>query len=808
MYTIFPNILPYISSLCPALSYLFYSQSTDPQVSLWLTSPSVVAGLHYDMEDNFLLQVAGNKTVTLISPEAGPAVQTYASYHPFWRQSQLGVEMTTVEGLFRRVRGMSPLSGGGGHNRNDTNSGAGGGSGGTNIDNTDSYNDSFSNTAQSVFDFNINYTSNAVIWSVELTPGDLLYIPSGVYHTVRTGTESVSINMWYSSTMSEVYRALLNVQLPFESYDTLSMKLTNLGIVFRKLFVDFRLCSSIANNKQSEDDGHNTATSTFDVFVSAFHSRYSHLSEDKMFMCDDYTQSSDYREVSQEVCTSNDRLIGESKVLNTRVAGNIHSLLSHSKLSDALTLTLIEDYLEEILQLIFKGEKMKITPCVVRESKLSASLVNFLGPDDNCGGLDKIVPFCPDTLLRYLRSGEFPPPLQMGDESTDNVVPCFSFIGACMLVDISGFSKFSGAMCSQGVTGLDELRSATNTFLGHFVRTVYEYDGDVIAFAGDALICVFQDIITGSSAKKDSSPSQLPPHPPRTQDAVVGNCCYRAIQCAGILRTHEAKSLQSASSLSTHIGLSFGQMHLALLGGSNDQYVHVLNGECVSELASCITDAQSKQVVVTQACFDKATLHKNIHHNQVVDSANTVTPNILISPMLASGIQRGQSSHRHSFHERIGLIKRYSQMRTIESNYNMEQLSDEHMSTASGNSGSNSKSSSQTNTPNSTRPPSGTNSKQSQRFFNHDINDNQSASTELDEVVLLKRNTRANSQTVNFNSTSNNHSPDSVSSKKQLTPPTTVSEQTSTHSSPETHRKGILQIDTDHPPLHKSPQQT
>ena len=33
-------------------------------------------------------------------------------------------------------------------------------------------------------------------------------------------------------------------------------------------------------------------------------------------------------------------------------------------------------------------------------------------------------------------------------------------------------------MCSRGVTGLDDLHSATNEFLGHFVDVVYQYRGD------------------------------------------------------------------------------------------------------------------------------------------------------------------------------------------------------------------------------------------------------------------------------------------------------------------------------------------
>ena len=33
-------------------------------------------------------------------------------------------------------------------------------------------------------------------------------------------------------------------------------------------------------------------------------------------------------------------------------------------------------------------------------------------------------------------------------------------------------------MCSQGPSGLDDLHSATNEFLGHFVDVVYKHRGD------------------------------------------------------------------------------------------------------------------------------------------------------------------------------------------------------------------------------------------------------------------------------------------------------------------------------------------
>lgn len=76
--------------------------------------------------------------------------------------------------------------------------------------------------------------------------------------------------------------------------------------------------------------------------------------------------------------------------------------------------------------------------------------------------------------------------------------------------------------------------------------------------------------------------------------------CLRALQCACILRTYHT------SKLSAHLGVSFGEMKLALLGGLHDQWVYLMNGACVSELAKCIDDAGPKEVAATQECYERA----------------------------------------------------------------------------------------------------------------------------------------------------------------------------------------------------------
>ena len=50
-------------------------------------------------------------------------------------------------------------------------------------------------------------------------------------------------------------------------------------------------------------------------------------------------------------------------------------------------------------------------------------------------------------------------------------------------------------MCSQGPSGLDDLHSATNEFLGHFVDVVYKHRGDGKIFSTNWTFYGFLNIV-------------------------------------------------------------------------------------------------------------------------------------------------------------------------------------------------------------------------------------------------------------------------------------------------------------------------
>jgi class 3 adenylate cyclase len=148
-----------------------------------------------------------------------------------------------------------------------------------------------------------------------------------------------------------------------------------------------------------------------------------------------------------------------------------------------------------------------------------------------------------------------------------------SMNGICLMADISGFTRLSGVFCSQGKDGLDGLQSATSGYMGSLVNAIYIYGGDVIKFAGDALVCIF--------GPTDESEEEFL------------KCCASALQCAWVL-----KDICTAE-LTLHVGISCGCICFGRLGGFENKWECLISGECISQISKCLDVAPSKHVAIT-----------------------------------------------------------------------------------------------------------------------------------------------------------------------------------------------------------------
>lgn len=141
------------------------------------------------MEDNFLLQLSGSKTVLLLSQEGYPLVQPFSrfftishsslfstlfsfSLHPHWRHTQHS-NLSDAHYLLSAMQQSFPLQ-------------------------TPSSSEAY------------RKPDSVGLWEVTLQAGDLLFVPAGCFHSMRAGPDSVSVNAWFPSTLSEVILSCLH----------------------------------------------------------------------------------------------------------------------------------------------------------------------------------------------------------------------------------------------------------------------------------------------------------------------------------------------------------------------------------------------------------------------------------------------------------------------------------------------------------------------------------------------------------------------------------------------------------------------
>ena len=224
----------------------------------------------------------------------------------------------------------------------------------------------------------------------------------------------------------------------------------------------------------------------------------------------------------------------------------------------------------------WKGEfnlKLDVGTLLADLKKLTMKRSNIVSTlrASQVGVRNTIKSFAPDMLMIYTLEEQF--------HTRDRQLTPYStfFDGVALLADISGFTRLSGTFCDRGKDGIDQLQQVVNGYLGQLVKIVYMYGGDVMKFAGDALVCVF---LPGKFA---GGGRQL----------TLADVCSNAIQCA----TELAECC--TDTLTVHVAVSCGSICFAMLGGFGDQWECLTSGECFGHLSQCLDDAASKQTVVS-----------------------------------------------------------------------------------------------------------------------------------------------------------------------------------------------------------------
>ncbi|ATB32899.1 AAA family ATPase [Melittangium boletus] len=178
--------------------------------------------------------------------------------------------------------------------------------------------------------------------------------------------------------------------------------------------------------------------------------------------------------------------------------------------------------------------------------------------------LQALASFVPSSLVRGLAADETRP--REGARSSAPAVLLFA--------DVSGFTPLTEALERSGPEGAERLSAVINTCFSTLLETVLDHGGDILRFAGDAILALW--------------PAEEP-----SDSARMAARCAQAIQVA------VAKLDVEGVRLKLRIGITAGPVVLSDVGGENGRWEFLATGPILREMAQAQGDARPGEVVLS-----------------------------------------------------------------------------------------------------------------------------------------------------------------------------------------------------------------
>ncbi len=187
--------------------------------------------------------------------------------------------------------------------------------------------------------------------------------------------------------------------------------------------------------------------------------------------------------------------------------------------------------------------------------------------------LETLISYIPTLITRRLIAD--PTPLTSPTSERVRAVVLFA--------DISGFTALTERLAERGPAGTEELTRLLNDYFGQLVDTIIEYGGDVVKFAGDALLALW----VLDSDDKDLADATL-----------QAACCALAVQAQ--LKDYQTPTGQP---LLLRMGLGAGGLLAVQLGGIRDRWEFLVAGKALEQVNLAEHHAQPGQVVLSQEAW-------------------------------------------------------------------------------------------------------------------------------------------------------------------------------------------------------------
>eukprot|EP00466_Bigelowiella_natans_P009463 jgi/Bigna1/79176/fgenesh1_pg.60_\ len=234
---------------------------------------------------------------------------------------------------------------------------------------------------------------------------------------------------------------------------------------------------------------------------------------------------------------------------------------------------------------------------------------------------DSYATFLPQIFLRRLAKTDF--------RCLNSLPIKSSFFGVCAFVDVSGFTALTESLAKHGPKGVEMLCAILDKFFEHLVGVVGSYGGDIIKFAGDALLILWKEERNGASAdagkkkitaagskfatiknpvevveKKNSSSKNGDDSGKDNGNDVKAQLALAATACCMELQRElsDYKATEDVT-LNIHVGVGAGELTEMILGQQNSAE-YIITGQPIKDMGDSEGLSHSKEVVISPLVWD------------------------------------------------------------------------------------------------------------------------------------------------------------------------------------------------------------
>jgi class 3 adenylate cyclase/tetratricopeptide (TPR) repeat protein len=161
---------------------------------------------------------------------------------------------------------------------------------------------------------------------------------------------------------------------------------------------------------------------------------------------------------------------------------------------------------------------------------------------------------------------------------------------AILFADISGFTLLTERMAEKGPTGVESLARILNEYFGQLIDIIHDYGGDVVKFAGDAVIAVWPVVPDVAISDIISRADQW-------------QWTMRATECALEVRRRLTNYKAEDANLYLKLAVSLGRINTVHVGGEFNRWEFLITGTPLVELGIANTIARAGDILITPSAW-------------------------------------------------------------------------------------------------------------------------------------------------------------------------------------------------------------